>query len=229
LTRRLRRRLDLARRQGAIDRERARIAQDIHDELGTSLTRIVMLSQPDDEEGGPPHNELSRIHETARDLTRSMDEVVWAVNPRQDTLEGLISYVSLFAQEFLSAANLGCRLDLPARVPASPLSAEVRHNVFLAVKEAINNAVRHAKATEIRISLHTREDGFALEIVDDGFGFDILEAEERRVGDSTPRGGNGLWNMRNRLAAVAGQCEIESTQQGTTVRFLVPAPVPIAM
>ncbi|HTA30049.1 MAG TPA: two-component regulator propeller domain-containing protein, partial [Candidatus Cybelea sp.] len=173
LTRRFRQRLELAQRQAVLDRERSRIARDIHDELGTSLTRIVMLSQPDDEDIGifDQKLSLSKIHETAGALTRAMDEVVWAVNPRQDTLEGLVSYISVFAQEFISAANLVCRLDLPTSVPPVPLSAEVRHSVFLAVKEAVNNAVRHARAREIRLTIRAETLGFTLEVADDGIGF----------------------------------------------------------
>lgn len=144
-TQRLQRRLEEARRQGALERERARIARDIHDDLGTSLTRIVMLSQPPDEDESPTSPELSRIHETACTLTRALDEVVWAVNPAQVTLEGLIAYVSLFAQEFVTAANLTCRLDLPERVPQVALTAEARHSVYLAAKEAIHNAVRQPR------------------------------------------------------------------------------------
>ncbi len=230
MTRRLRGRLELAQRQGALDRERTRIARDIHDELGTSLTRIIMLSQPDDEESGSSRQELLRIHETARDLTRAMDEVVWAVNPRQDTLEGLVSYVSVFAQEFLNASSLGCRLDLPARVPPLPLSAEVRHSVFLAVKEAINNAVRHARAREIRIAFHLEERGFALEVADDGIGFDPDGVALTRADVPAPRGGHGLRNMRDRLSALGGGCDIASMiGKGTTVRFVVPLVIPAAV
>ncbi len=219
-TRRLQRRLEEAKRQGALERERARIARDIHDELGTSLTRIIMLSQPPDEDEAPASPELSRIHATACDLTRAMDEVVWAVNPRQDTLEGLVAYVSLFAQEFIGAANLGCRLDLPERVPPVPLLAEARHNVFLAAKEAIHNAVRHSQAREIRIALQIEEHRFTLEVADDGIGFDPNSSAKTR-------GGHGLQNMRERLNALGGTCEINGLpQKGTSVRFAVPLPVP---
>jgi signal transduction histidine kinase/ligand-binding sensor domain-containing protein len=226
--RRGRRKLEALERQQALERERTRIARDIHDELGTSLTRIIMLSQPEDEGGAPAQAEVSKIHETARDLTRTMDEVVWAVNPRQDTLEGLVSYVSLFAQEYLAAANLGCRLELPDRLPPLPLSAEARHNVFLAVKEAIHNAVRHARAREIRIALRIGARAFTLEVTDDGIGFDPDAAAVAQTGQPTRRKGQGLRNIRERLSALGGRCEINSLlHKGTTVRFIVPLPAPV--
>ena len=231
-TRRLRRQLEEEQRKGALDRERSRIARDIHDELGTSLTRIIMLSQFDDEDSdsSQQRTSLSHIHETAGALTRAMDEVVWAVNPRQDTLEGLVSYVSVFAQEFISGAGLVCRLDLPPTVPPMSLSAEARHGIFLAVKEAINNAVRHASAREIRIAFRADERGFMLEVADDGTGFYPDRAAIADSGKTNGRGGHGLRNMRERLASLGGRCDIESAPgKGTLLRFVVswPKPVPV--
>ena len=246
--RKMQRELDRLERARALERERTRIARDIHDELGTSLTRILMLSQPDDVDGTPTSAEMPRIHETARELTRAMDEVVWAVNPRQDTLEGLVSYVSLFAQEFLATASLSCRLDFPDRLPPLPLSAEVRHNVFLAVKEAIHNAARHAHAREIRLALRIGAHEFTLEITDDGIGFETGVAEPTLTNqpaplkcqplhhsssilhNSHPRSGHGLRNMRERLSALGGRCEISSLPlRGTTVSLVVPLPAPGAV
>ena len=212
---RYRRRLRRSEARRALEQERTRIARDIHDELGTSLTRILMLSQPADDALGVPSSEMSRIHDTARTLTRTMDEVVWAVNPRQDTLEGLTIYLTAFAQEFTSAANVACRLDLPDRMPEVPLSAEVRHNVFLAAKEAIHNAVRHGRAHVISIALKLAPGSFTFTISDDGVGFQPgASAGSRR--------GHGLENMRARLAAIGGECDISAAPQaGSTIRFTV--------
>ncbi len=218
--RRYKRRLEEAKRQGALERERARIARDIHDELGSSLTRIVMLSQPPEDGETPSEHDLANIHKTACNLTQAMDEVVWAVNPRQDTLEGLMSYVTLFAQEYITGAKLDCRLDLPESIPSLPISAEARHNLFLAAKEAIHNAVRHAQAKEIRVSLIFEATGFILEISDNGNGFDQHQPVKLK-------GGHGLKNMLERIQSVGGSCEIKSLiQQGTTVKFTVPLPIP---
>ena len=132
-----------------------------------------------------------------------------------DTLEGLISYLTAFAQEFTSGANVACRLDLPDRMPVLPLSAEVRHNVFLAAKEAIHNAVRHGRAQVIGIALQIQPGVFTLTISDDGAGF-LVGAP------AGPRLGHGLENMRARLAAIGGECEIRSQPHvGTTIRLTV--------
>ena len=161
-------------RQRALERERARIARDIHDDLGASLTRITLLSQSVRSELESEHRagaDVDQIYSTARELTRSMDEIVWAVNPQHDTLDSLVTYLGRFAQHFLSAAGIRCRLDVPLDLPALALTAEIRHNVFLAFKEALHNVVKHAQATEVRLSLELRPEGFMLVIADNGRGF----------------------------------------------------------
>ena len=161
-------------RQQAIERERARIAKDIHDDLGASLTRITMLSQPVPDQTQIPEyvsSNLERIHGTARELTRSMDEIVWAVNPRHDTLDSLAGYLSRFAYNFLSAANIRCRLEVPLQLPAWSPTAEVRHNLFLAFKETLHNVVSHAAASEVRVAFKLEAHKVVLIITDDGSGF----------------------------------------------------------
>ena len=97
-----------------------------------------------------------------------MDEIVWAVNPRHDTLDSLAIYIVRFAQDFLSPAGIRCRVDMPLTLPQWPIGAELRHSVFLAYKEAINNVVRHANAREVKIALHPHESNFDLIVEDDG-------------------------------------------------------------
>jgi signal transduction histidine kinase/ligand-binding sensor domain-containing protein len=224
--RRMRRKLELAERQRDIERERTRIARDIHDDLGAQLTRITMLSGSAAEPEADPQQTtegVRRIYDTARELTRSMDEIVWAVSPRHDTLESLATYLEKFAQDLLAAARVRCRLDLPLEFPAWHLTSEIRHNVFLAFKEGLNNAVKHSGASEVLIRLVVSERSFELSIEDNGRGFVAGE----KMGDSACiRGrvasGNGLENMRRRLAAISGKCEIESTPgKGTKVTFAI--------
>src|SRR5258707_4968618 len=139
-----------------------------------------------------------------------MDEIVWAVNPKHDPLDSLVTYLGRFAQQFLSAAGIRCRLDVPVYLPPWALTSEVRHNVFLALKEALNNAVKHAAATEVRISLELQSAGFVLLLADNGRGFDRNSRSERsgpgadgaRIGP-----GNGLLNMQKRLEEIGGCCE----------------------
>ena len=224
--RRMHRKLERLERQRAIERERARIAQDIHDNLGASLTRISLLSQSAYADLDNPRRaaaELERIYTTTRELTRAMDEIVWAVDPQHDTLDSLVSYLGKFAQDFLAPLRIRCRLDVPEQLPAWPVTAEVRHNLFLAFKEALHNVVKHAAASEVCISLNADPDGFTLLVRDDGVGFDPPVPMPPASGQSNRIArGNGLTNMRHRLEKLGGHCEIRSAPgQGTGVKFVV--------
>jgi signal transduction histidine kinase/ligand-binding sensor domain-containing protein len=221
--RRMQRQMEEMERRHALERERARIAQDIHDDVGASLSRIAMLSQPARSELGEPARAaavLAGIYTTAREVTRALDEIVWAVDPSHDTLESLVDYMGKFAQEILAAAKVRCRLDLPVDVPPWPLTAEVRHNLFLAFKEALNNAVKHAAASEVRVALQLRADAFVLVVKDNGRGIENARTAPDQAGRLAS--GHGLHNMRTRLARIGGHCEITSEPRaGTSVAFTV--------
>ncbi len=225
---RVRRKLDQLERQRALERERARIARDIHDDLGASLTRITLLSQSargDLENPQQAAADLDQIYTTARELTRAMDEIVWAVNPKHDTLDSLVAYLGRFAQNFLSTAGIRCRLDVPLQLPARALTVEIRHNLFLAFKEALNNVVKHAQASEVRVTLDIKPGEFMLAIADNGRGFDWSQQKARVTGatDSLRSdSGNGLLNMRKRLEEIGGRCEWETAPgEGTRVKLLL--------
>ena len=216
--RRHRRQIERLEMLQATERERARIARDIHDDLGATLTQIVMLS--DSTGAVAPSNEgsLGKIHQVALAMTQTMDEIVWAVNPRHDRFDQLAMYLDAYAQEYLDASGLESRVDFPSPLPHQPISAQVRHDLFLAFKEALNNLVRHAGARQVRIRLTVRPDGFSLSVEDDGCGFNV---------DTSPtshsNAGNGLANMRARLAAEGGHCTIDSAPgRGTRVVFELP-------
>lgn len=225
--RRLRTKLERVERQQAIERERTRIAKDIHDHLGANLTRISLLSQSahgDLENPGQAGAQLDRIYDTSRELTRSMDEIVWAVNPKHDTLDSLASYLGNFAQEYLVSINIRCRLDVPLQLPHWPITAELRHNVFLAFKEALHNIVKHSGADRVTVSLTTDTVGFNIIIQDNGKGFDVVAAENDWETQRLGRG-NGLKNLRQRLEKIGGHCEIQSTPgRGTEIKFFVSVP-----
>jgi signal transduction histidine kinase len=225
-TRRLRRRLERLEWQRVIERDRGRIARDIHDDLGAGLTQITLLSELARRES--PHEmeaHLVQISDTARELTQAVDEIVWAVNPRQDTLDGLVTYICQFAQEYLTVAGIQCRLDVPRHLPPLPLSADVRHNLFLAVKEALNNIVKHARAREVRLRLIQEDSRLTLVIEDDGRGFDAATAfvvGGSASGSPVSATGQGLGNLANRLSAVGGRCSISSEPgRGTRVELNV--------
>lgn len=221
-TRNLQRKLELLKQQHAIERERERIAKDIHDDLGAGLTQIMLQSSLARRESPERiQTDLLQISETARDLVRAMDETVWAVNPENDTLDGLLTYVGKFVQEFSAAAKLRCRLDLPVEPPAIPLSAEVRHHIFLAVKEALNNVVKHSRATEVSLSLKLERDAFTLVIEDNGVG--LLPGSSNGIVHERLSSGHGLSNLQQRLEAIGGKCTIRSKPgEGTEVNLTVP-------
>jgi ligand-binding sensor domain-containing protein/signal transduction histidine kinase len=214
---RSRRRLDRLNFQRTLDAERQRIARDIHDDLGSGLTEIILMSDSLDGALPPTPGDqklIAEISARARALTRAMDEVVWAINPRNDTLEGFLTYLGKFTQDYLGRAEIRCRWNVPLEVPDLPLSAECRHNLYLACKEAIHNVVKHAHASEVSIRFDWVDQGFSLTIEDDGKGFK-LEVPMAR--------GNGLSNMRQRLEQHHGECAIETAPNGgTRVRLSLP-------
>jgi signal transduction histidine kinase/ligand-binding sensor domain-containing protein len=225
--RRYRQKLRRLEARRALEQERSRIARDIHDDLGASLTRITLLSQPprnspDDAQAAAAS--LAQIHQTARDLTHAMGEVVWAVNPEHDTFDSLANYVSHYAQNFLRVAGIRCRIEMPLQLPNRSLSAEIRHNLFLAFKEALNNVVKHAEASEVHISLTPGETGFELFVADNGKGLGRESGVSHGAGQSASRAtpGNGLANMRSRLQEIGGDCEVDGKPgAGTRITFRV--------
>jgi signal transduction histidine kinase/ligand-binding sensor domain-containing protein len=228
--RRLRKKMEKLERQRAIEKERARIAKDIHDDLGASLTRITLLSQSGRADQDDPHQSavhLDQIYHTARELTRAMDEIVWAVSPQHDTVDSLVTYLGKFAQDFLSVAGIRCRLNVPIELPAWQMTAEVRHNLFLAFKEALHNVLKHASATEVRVTLLPSESGFWLVVDDNGKGFNTGcngNASAHAASDHGLRfsHGNGLANVKKRLEEIGGRFELKSAPgEGTTVRFWI--------
>jgi signal transduction histidine kinase len=201
--RRLRLRLQHLEQQAALHRERARIAKDIHDDLGASLTQISLIGELARQDHAAPDKVVERIgkiSDTARHAVKSLDEIVWAVNPRNDTLANFIDYTGQYALDYLRVAGLRCRLDLPEQVPARELSTDVRHNLFLVVKEAITNSVKHSGATELRLQIDVSGEKLSVSIEDNGAGF--ASAPENPTAD-------GLLNMQQRLADIGGQCRIE--------------------
>ena len=148
-------------------------------------------------------------------MAQSLDEIVWAVNPEHDTLEGLVEYLSQSADDFLEDTSIRSRLKLPPELPHCTIAAEVRHQVFLAFKEALNNAAKHAAASEIRIEFVAQPDRFQILVADNGGGFGL---------DSPRSGGNGLKNMRRRMETIGGQFEIQS-QPGSGTQIILTIPL----
>ena len=150
--------LQRAEQQHALEQERARIAQDLHDELGSTLTRLSLLSglmRTDKDNPEQVEAHASKLAQSADQTVRALEEIVWAVRPGSDTLQSLMDYIAHFANELFDGNSTRCRLDLPHDLPATPLPPDVRHNIFLIVKEALTNALKHAGAGEVQVQ---RED-----------------------------------------------------------------------
>jgi signal transduction histidine kinase len=226
-----RRKLAQMENEHAIERDRARIAKDIHDDVGAGLTQITLLTELARRNPEQTGANLERITQSARHLTKAMDEIVWAVDPQHDTLSGLMDYISAYAEDYLRVAEVRCRMDLPVDLPATHVSAELRYNLFLALKEVLNNVVKHAQATEVHLRLQLEPGAFTLTVEDNGRGL-----ADRKNGDTTNGvnrivSGAGLGNLEKRLTAVGGRCEIHSepgcgTRVSMTV-FLKNTPSPL--
>ena len=163
----------------AIEKERGRIAKDIHDDLGSSLTRILMLGERAEDGVGKPDDvavHVGKIVTTARGTIQALDEIVWAVNPENDTLEGLVEYISHYADEFFENTPVRCRLEIPVQLPRFNLPAEVRHDLFLVVKEAFNNILKHSRASEVHVEVSAADATLEILIEDNGCGFDPQQA-----------------------------------------------------
>ncbi|RYD49361.1 MAG: histidine kinase, partial [Verrucomicrobiaceae bacterium] len=151
----------------------------------------------------------------AKHVVGSLDEIVWAVNPREDTLRSLVDYIAAFAREFLDIARIPLRTDVAREVPEFPMATTRRHGVFLATREVLNNIAKHSGATEVHLGITVTESLLEIRISDNGCGFEPDYAE----------GGNGLGNLKQRMQEAGGDCRIETfRKQGTTVFLSLPLP-----
>jgi len=205
-----------AEQQRALALERSRIARDLHDDLGSSLTEVTLLATT---APGQPiaHEEVSErldsIAQKSRNMVHALDELVWAVDPNRDTLSSVARYLASYAEEFLAGLKISCRVQIPPSLPERPVSGQARHELFLAVKEALNNAVRHGQASEVGFRLHCSADQIEISVADNGSGFDLANRTN----------GDGLPNLKTRLQSMGGRCDIESSPgRGTTVFMRIP-------
>ena len=231
---RVQNRIHALEQHAALEKERARIAQDMHDDLGSRLSQLSILGELthrhlDTPQAARPH--VQKLTAAASGIFQAMDEIVWAVNPKQDSLPGLASYLGEYAPEILEPAGIRCRFDFPATVPARPLTADSRHHLFLVIKEALHNVIKHAHATEVWLRLSVAGDRLTLAVEDNGCGFSGKgdttgepKADSHPASDFSPStNSNGLKNMRSRMIDIGGQLEIESQPgQGMKLRLILP-------
>lgn len=223
--RNLQRRLKYLEQERVLERERTRIAQDLHDEMGAKLCRISFLSEHVRRNANGMASELSHqitsISDASREVLHSLDEIVWAVNPQNDTLEHVVSYIGHYANEFFQETGIECKVNISGQLPPYSLSAQLRHNLLLAVHEAFTNALKHSKANQVDVSIVLSVAAFEVTISDNGSGFDLSSTAPQE--NSSSPSGDGLPNMKQRLRDIGGQCSITSKPgNGTTVQFRLP-------
>lgn len=215
--RRLRARVVKLEHEAALNKERARIAKDIHDDVGASFTQISLLGELARSDMATPDKageHVQKITAIAREGLNTLDEIVWAVNPNNDTLSHFLDYAGQYGVDFLRSANVRCRIDFPPQPPALNLAADMRHGLFLVIKEALHNIVKHAAAGEVWLRATVTNTGLQMSIEDNGRGF--APAPENPLAD-------GLRNMRERLKEIGGLCTIESQPGvGTKIRIVLP-------
>ena len=214
--RKLRKQRELLERQQALNEERNRIAKELHDDMGSSLSSILFLSEDLllEDDSGPKH-EVQRISSLAENSLENMREIIWAMDSDKNTLPDLSSHLRAFATDFLTDNKIRFELDFPA-LPAETytLGGERRRNVYLIAKEALHNTVKHAQAKQVRVALKLDGQQIILEIQDDGRGFEV---------QAQAASGHGLNNMKGRATAIGGQLELQSRPgEGTLLRLSVP-------
>jgi len=211
--RRMWREMNRLKQQRALEQERLRIAHDIHDDLGARVTQISLLSAMAYDNTSFPEkarHDFDRISKMSRELVSALYETVWAVNPENDNLEAQGNFLCQMVNQLCEGTPVRCRFHVLGLPHDVQISSQTRHNINMAVKEAVHNAIKHSKATEVTIRMTLTRGVLDISIQDDGAGFQPTDKV----------GGHGLHNMKQRLANIGGRCFIESTPgQGTTVRI----------
>ncbi|GHB76282.1 tetratricopeptide repeat-containing sensor histidine kinase [Persicitalea jodogahamensis] len=197
-------------------KERLRISKEMHDDLGASLTAIGLLSEVAKRRmGAETTPEIEKISSISAEMVTAMNEIIWSLNNKNDSLNGLIAYTRSYASEFIENTNLILRTNVEESPYELTMRGADRRNVFLTVKEALNNVVKHAQATKVTLTILPEKDRLRIEVADDGRGF---------VAKSEPGTRNGLGNMKDRMREVGGECEIIPSTRGTCVKITYPYP-----
>jgi signal transduction histidine kinase len=214
---RVRARIRKLEQEHLLERERNRIARDIHDQLGASITQMAITAKMltlDPPEAVPTHSR--EITTLTRGMADSLAEIVWAVNPHHDNLGALVEYLAAFAGDFMASAKIECEVDVPADLPARPVSSGVRHHLVLIVKESLNNVVKHSGARKVRLTVTFANQVLGVTVSDDGCGFDPA---------SVSADSNGIRIFGERMKELGGEFRLESARgKGTRVSFTLPLP-----
>lgn len=203
-------RLAMRRERMVLNSERTRLTRDLHDDLGARLTHLRMLMELAGRHaaGTPDAMRLAdEIRAAGRDISSSMEQVMWSANPSNDTLENLVTFILQYAGPYLAPASIRCRCQAPVHLPPRILEHEARKNIFLTVKEALQNVAKHSGATDVQIDITFTDPMLTVSIEDNGRGVPATEEASVMV---PPRKGNGLGNMRDRMSQLHGSFEMVS-------------------
>ncbi|MFL5789748.1 MAG: sensor histidine kinase, partial [Flavisolibacter sp.] len=215
--RNLRERILRLEKEQAVEKERNRIANDMHDDLGSGLTKIAILSEVAKTQLGKREavtEQLEKISYSSRELVDSLQDIIWVLNPKNDLLESMAAYIREYALKFFEATDIHLYFDYPEYMPVFKLSEEQRRNTFLVLKETLNNTAKHSHCTEVVIKFHVFENNLQISIQDNGRGFN-----NKKI-----RGfANGLANMRSRMKQIGGYYDIDSViNKGTKTTLTIP-------
>jgi signal transduction histidine kinase/ligand-binding sensor domain-containing protein len=207
-----------------LERVRTRIATDLHDDIGSSLTQIVILSEVAQQRlngnDEPLAEPLAKITNVSNELVEAMSDIVWAINPKKDHLSDLVQRMRRFASDIFSACQIHFSLRAPQTEGDVQLGANVRRELFLIFKESVNNIAKHSGCTEAQIEFYSEAGSLVLKLSDNGKGFDV---ETVSAGTRYSKGGNGLVSMKRRAEDLGGSFEINSGPgEGTRTTLRVP-------
>jgi len=200
------------------EKERNRIAAEMHDELGAGLSKISVMCQVIKkclEKTNPVAVKVEKILEASEEVQRNISEIIWAMDPEKDTLANLVAYINYFASEYLESGSVDLDIKLPKTIPNVTVIGKIRRNIFLIIKESLNNIIKHAGASRVNIFVHFENSILSVRIKDNGNGFDPCVVSPFS---------NGINNFKKRVAEINGSISIDSGQQGTTIGFVIPIP-----
>jgi two-component sensor histidine kinase len=212
--RKLEKKMATLEKQQAVEKERTRIATDMHDDLGAGLSRIKFLSETigiKKQQHEPIEEDVNKIREYSHEMIDKMGEIVWALNEKNDSLSDLLSYTRAYTMEYLAQNGINCKTEMPDNFPSVFVSGEFRRNVFLTIKEALHNVVKHSQATEVKLTVNINHH-LTIDLKDNGTGFD-----QNNIRSFS----NGLSNMESRVKEIGGKIEIRN-KQGTVVNLSIP-------
>ena len=200
-----------------INNERTRIAQDLHDEIGANLTQIALLSEVVQREitsTGSNSAPLKRVAEAAKNGVVNLSEIVWAINPKNDKLENVVSYIQEYAENYFKESDIRVLFDISDSFPNVSIASDTRHALIMTIKEILNNALKYSEASTMWVHLHFEENRFIIQIQENGKGFELADEASK---------GNGIGHILHRLNSFGGVITIDSAiGHGCETKIVLP-------